>query len=1444
MGFSLLEIFSIVFFYSLVSVVSPDSRQGPRFVQEPPRYRVDFANGTGTVLTCSAHGNPQPNLTWQTGGGVTVSDVPGLRHVRPDGSLVFLPFRPEEYRQDVHDAVYRCAATNSVGTTLSREAKVRGVVHQPYAVDVYDEFVILGNTAVLKCHLPGLVQDYVTVTSWIRDESFVIRPTALAGDRFSIFLTGELHIRRADHSDGHQKYRCETRHRLTGETVRSATSGRLLITETFRDVAPRITDSKRLLKVPEGETLEVPCASQGFPIPTYEWFKKKNRDRMLPLQIGTRFLQLDGTLLLREAKIEDSGHYLCKVHNSAGSDSAETEILVTGELFLEHIASHYPPTLLESFNDQTLEPGPSVTLKCVAQGNPLPQITWTLDSNIIPENPRFRLGDYVRTGGGSTEVVSYVNITSVRPEDGGLYKCVATNDVGEASHSDRLNVFGPPFVRTMANMSVVAGETLRLQCPVGGHPIENIKWEKDGVRLPNNHRQKIFPNGTLIVRNLERNSDSGSYKCIASNADGISAENSLFIKIIVKPFIEPFTFPKSLQQGQRFSVLCTITEGDQPIRIQWIKDGQQSFQPSTTSDDVRSVAVSPFSSSLVFESLAPEHRGNYTCVASNGAGTASHTAPMVIHVPPRWRIEPGDTSVTKTRSAVVDCQADGFPIPRIRWTKAEGDVASEFRPISSSSRLHVFENGSLVIHSVEEGDDGHYLCQATNGIGQGLSKVIHLSVHVAAHFKSKFRAESVRKGEDAKLICEAIGDRPLQITWLKDKQSFEPRTDLRYELTDTVLGGGTTSQLTIRRADRRDSALYTCIASNAFGQDDTNIQLIMQEPPDAPQDVKVLEFGSRSAKIGWAAPYSGNSQISQYILHYKEEGDRWQQKSWNISISGTEHSVVVRGLLPITFYHFRLYAENALGRSEPSNVVHLRTDQEAPGGPPQKLKARAVGAHIVKVSWKPPRKDLQFGIIKGYYVGYKESTSKETFIYKTLNAKGGENFIEETQLTDLKKFTEYAVIVQAFNAKGAGPPSDQVIVKTLENDPPKSPAMKVMFTNHSSIGLSWEQTEKDNPVQGYVLYYKYDMGEWQEIEMTATESEYALYDLRCGSRYQFYIAAFNAVGRGTPTDILRTQTDGRAPVAPDKQSMVSTNQTSAAVHLDAWHDGGCPLKSFVVRYRQQRQQIWNLVTEGAPEGSGRSLDKLKRQVILDDLSPGTWYRLQVTAHNEAGSTDAEYTFVTSPLSADSPPIYPISDDSAQELPLYLDINILVPAAVSLAVVIALIILVCIIMYKRNSQDTNQTGNSDTYSNRKCQVHENVQMTEVEKSSLKKALSGPVNRSDYYPTPYATTRISAEEQKEAAARQAAMEEPLYATVKRTPRPPRSDFHVYHYPGEMPEFFIQASKASCLDEVGASSSSLLWKESIDTKLKDDYQSDQMLQDCSHSGGQRKSYRYSQR
>lgn len=50
-----------------------------------------------------------------------------------------------------------------------------------------------------------------------------------------------------------------------------------------------------------------------------------------------------------------------------------------------------PPVLLYSFIEQTLQPGPAVSLKCSAAGNPTPQVVWTLDGFPLPTNGRLVL---------------------------------------------------------------------------------------------------------------------------------------------------------------------------------------------------------------------------------------------------------------------------------------------------------------------------------------------------------------------------------------------------------------------------------------------------------------------------------------------------------------------------------------------------------------------------------------------------------------------------------------------------------------------------------------------------------------------------------------------------------------------------------------------------------------------------------------------------------------------------------------------------------------------------------------------------------------------------------------------------------------------------------------------------------------------------------------------
>jgi hypothetical protein len=98
--------------------------KGPQFVQEPP-LRLEFSNSSGGRLECSAHGSPPPELAWSLEDDTPVEEIPNLRLVHQNGSLVFPPFPAEHYRHDVHTALYRCKAQNPVGSIVSRDVHVR-----------------------------------------------------------------------------------------------------------------------------------------------------------------------------------------------------------------------------------------------------------------------------------------------------------------------------------------------------------------------------------------------------------------------------------------------------------------------------------------------------------------------------------------------------------------------------------------------------------------------------------------------------------------------------------------------------------------------------------------------------------------------------------------------------------------------------------------------------------------------------------------------------------------------------------------------------------------------------------------------------------------------------------------------------------------------------------------------------------------------------------------------------------------------------------------------------------------------------------------------------------------------------------------------------------------------------------------------------------------------
>ncbi|XP_032672548.1 Down syndrome cell adhesion molecule-like protein Dscam2 isoform X2 [Odontomachus brunneus] len=1217
--------FLLATFLALTNVaLAEDESMGPVFVKEPPN-RVDFSNGTGAVVECQARGNPQPDIIWVRADGTAVGDVPGLRQVLPNGNLVFPPFRAEDYRQEVHAQVYSCLARSPAGSVHSRDVNVRAVVTQPYNPEILTEYVIRGNSAILKCSIPSYIAEFVTVEAWIREDEEVYLPEdpALGQDgKYLVLPSGELHIRDVGPEDGYKTYQCRTKHRLTGETRLSATKGRLVITEPRGSVRPNVRD-KDVNGLRRDILIELmvglPCPVQGFPAPTFRWYKYiEGTTRRQPIQLDDRVRQVSGTLIIREARVEDSGKYLCIVNNSVGGESVETVLTVTAPLTAEIEPSTQtidfgrpatftctvqgnpiktiswlkdgkplgledrvlriesvkkedkgmyqcfvrndqesaqataelklggrfePPQIRQAFGEETLQPGPSMFLKCVASGNPTPEITWELDGKRLSNTDRLQVGQYVTVNG---DVVSHLNISSIHNNDGGLYKCIAASKVGSAEHSARLNVYGLPFIRHMDKKAIVAGETLRVTCPVGGYPIESIVWERDTRVLPINRKQKVFPNGTLIIENVERMSDQATYTCVARNAQGYSARGTLEVQVMVAPQIAPFTFgDEAANAGEMATVQCAVIKGDLPIDVVWsfngrVIDANGAFdEHNYDNSDIVISRSSKRASTLTIESVAARHAGEYSCTASNTAGTATHSSVLSVNVPPRWILEPTDKAFAQGSDARVECKADGFPKPQVTWKRAAGDTPGDYTDLKLSNPDISVEDGTLSINNIQKTNEGYYLCEAVNGIGSGLSAVILISVQAPPQFEIKLRNQTARRGEPAVLQCEAQGEKPIGILWNMNNKRLDTKSDPRYTIREEILANGVLSDLSIKRTERSDSALFTCVATNAFGSDDTSINMIVQEVPEVPYGLKVLDKSGRSVQLSWAAPYDGNSPIKRYVIEYKISKGSWETDIDRVLVPGSQQNVAgVFNLRPATTYHLRIVAENEIGTSDPSDTVTIITAEEVPSGPPTSVRVEALDQHTLKVIWKaPPREDWN-GEIRGYYVGHRQSSDKP-YMFETVEFAKEDGKEHHLQIMNLKTYTQYSVVIQAFNKVGAGPLSEECKQHTAEGVPEQPPHDTTCTTLTSqTIRVSWMSpplSAANGVITGYKVIYGpsdtwYDENT-KDTKITSS-SETILHGLKKYTNYSMQVLAFTSGGDGVKSAPIHCQTEQDAPEAP------------------------------------------------------------------------------------------------------------------------------------------------------------------------------------------------------------------------------------------------------------------------------------------------------------------------
>ncbi|KAJ4945194.1 hypothetical protein JOQ06_013729, partial [Pogonophryne albipinna] len=390
----------------------------------------------------------------------------------------------------------------------------------------------------------------------------------------------------------------------------------------------------------------------------------------------------------------------------------------------------------------------------------------------------------------------------------------------------------------------------------------------------------------------------------------------------------------------------------------------------------------------------------------------------------------------------------------------------------------------------------------------------------------------------------------------------------------TVEVGSTARQFTVTGLSSEQAYVFRLTARTAVGWGEEQEALVVtterRERPQPPRKLSVPQEGveSRHVRLHWVTGSSGSSPLRYFTLQAKElpNGD------WNA------HTADIP-LKPFTSYKFRMLATNDVGDSVLSKETEaVTTLQDVPEEPPVILAVKPTTTTSVMVQWKKPNDTSINGVLTGYRLYYRELqvnvstfveaevqatknnttsaliTTKSTF--KTVSSAA----LTEFELTQLKKFKRYQIVMTSYNIIGESPPSTPVEVSVGEAAPSVAPqSIKVSAVSPSTLEVTWDTPPLETQnglIQGYKIHYwerdKQNQSEKVKV-IFVPDTRVQLSNLTSYTPYLVTLTAFNTAGDGPPSDPRGARTMQSAPSAPSYLSF--SEVTGGSVNV-SW---GAPL---------------------------------------------------------------------------------------------------------------------------------------------------------------------------------------------------------------------------------------------------------------------------------------------
>lgn len=630
------------------------------------------------------------------------------------------------------------------------------------------------------------------------------------------------------------------------------------------------------------------------------------------------------------------------------------------------------------------------------------EITWYAPSGESIEPGRMDIS--VSTGDGTSSALTIYNAVM---DNAGIYKCVAKNADKEAQASVSIKIFQKiTFENVPSPQEFNEGDDADIVCDVISSPPPTIIWkyQNQEIQLEKDVRFKILSNNHLQIRRIKK-TDEGLYICEAR----IMARGEVdlrLIKVVVNVLPSVRTRQSELNAtadiGQAVTLACDADGFPEPT-VTWARDGVvlQEGDKYTFKDD---------GSELIIQSVMKVDEGDYSCVATNKAGSSTQEVSLNVFVQPKITFLANQTASELDEQITLTCEATGDPTPTIIWSFGrrvfnEGEQSLDGNVIvRSDARV-----SSLTLKFVQFTDAGQYLCTARNHIG-----VDHQNMYLEVRYAPKIQgpvAVYTWESNAANISCEVLAHPVASVVWYRDGQQLPSANMTNVKIYNTIA----VSYLEVTPESQNDFGSYNCTAHNSMGTESKEFLLIQADVPSVPSIERVEPYSS-TAMVEFDEPASdGGVPVLRYKAEWRAGGAEWTHNEY--SAEDGLNVIILVGLKPETVYELRLSAINGKGQGEASPVETFKTQpvQGEPNPPKLEGKVQAKG-NVLKVLWV--KQDDGGSPIQHYLVRYK--------------AKQGTNWRPEIRLpaessyvilSSLEWNTDYEVQVVAVNHQGKSQPS-------------------------------------------------------------------------------------------------------------------------------------------------------------------------------------------------------------------------------------------------------------------------------------------------------------------------------------------------------------------------------------------------------------------------------------